>query len=148
MKCYWRTCEKAVLTTGKRGPGKSRFCSKACKNKHHVVLRRRELKRLAIEYLGGACVQCGYTRCREALEFHHKDPSQKKFGIAERGFTRSLHVVKEELDKCFLLCANCHRELEVVERGSLWEKYDQEIETKINKLGGMLSRLAKNKLLH
>ena len=76
-----------------------------------AVQRRREKVRLmAVEYKGGRCQVCGYERCLEALEFHHLDPTQKDFGISHKGYTRSWEKVKEEVDKCILLCANCHRE--------------------------------------
>ena len=65
---------------------------------------------MAVEYKGGRCQVCGYDRCIEALEFHHLDPTQKDFGISHKGYTRSWEKVKEEVDKCILLCANCHRE--------------------------------------
>jgi formate-dependent nitrite reductase cytochrome c552 subunit len=44
------------------------------------------------------------------LEFHHLEPSEKDFGIGSKGHTRSFEKIKLELDKCNLLCANCHRE--------------------------------------
>ncbi len=76
-----------------------------------AVQRRREKVRLmTIEYKGGKCQICGYDRCFEALEFHHIDPTKKDFGISYKGYTRSWEKVKEEADKCILLCANCHRE--------------------------------------
>lgn len=66
---------------------------------------------MAVEYKGGQCEACGYNRCIEALEFHHTNFSQKDFSISNKGYTRSWAKVKEELDKCKLLCANCHREI-------------------------------------
>lgn len=66
---------------------------------------------MAIEYKGGKCQRCGYDHCLEALEFHHLSDSDKKFGISNKGYTISWEKVREELDKCDLLCANCHREL-------------------------------------
>src|SRR5262245_48971150 len=75
-----------------------------------VAKRRMQIRRLAISYLGGVCQRCGYFRCTEALEFHHRDSSRKDFGISSKGYTRSWAKVREELDKCDLLCANCHRE--------------------------------------
>ena len=65
---------------------------------------------MAVEHKGGRCQVCGYERCIEALEFHHLDPTRKDFGISHKGYTRSWEKVKEEVDKCILLCANCHRE--------------------------------------
>jgi len=44
---------------------------------------------------------------------HHLDSSEKDFGISSRGYTRSWKRVQEELKKCVLLCANCHREVHV-----------------------------------
>src|SRR5437764_6667606 len=77
-----------------------------------AVKRRRERVRLtAIQYKGGCCQICGYGRCMEALEFHHLDPTQKDFGISKKGYTRSWEKTKGEIEKCILLCANCHREV-------------------------------------
>ena len=66
---------------------------------------------MALEYKGGRCERCGYNRCLEALEFHHISSSEKDFSVSSRGYTRSWKRVREELDKCILLCANCHREI-------------------------------------
>ena len=72
--------------------------------------RRKKIKVMAIEYLGGKCERCGYNDCVAAFDFHHKDPSKKDFSISSGGRTRSWEKIKKELDKCELLCANCHRE--------------------------------------
>lgn len=77
--------------------------------KKAVTERRRKLKLMAIEYLGGKCEHCGYDKCPDAFDFHHRDPSQKDFGIGS-GNSISWDRTKVELDKCALLCANCHRE--------------------------------------
>ena len=68
------------------------------------------LKLKAIEYKGGKCQICGYDSYVGALEFHHTDPSKKNFSISEKGLTRSFALIKAELDKCVLLCSNCHKE--------------------------------------
>ncbi len=75
-----------------------------------VDRRRKQIRQLALEYKGGKCSVCGYDRCLKALEFHHLESDKKDFGISAKGYTRSWQVIKEELDKCILLCANCHRE--------------------------------------
>lgn len=78
--------------------------------KRAVARRRRKVKTLAIEYKGGQCTRCGYDRCEAALEFHHRDRTQKDFGLSADGLTRSWERTKKELDKCVLLCSNCHKE--------------------------------------
>ncbi len=76
-----------------------------------VHKRRKKIRQMAVEYKDGRCEICGYDRCMEALEFHHNNSSDKDFSISDKGYTRSWKRVKEELDKCIMVCANCHREL-------------------------------------
>ena len=76
-----------------------------------VAKRRKKIRKTAIDYLGGKCRVCGYYRCIAALDFHHLDESKKKFGLSQRGMTRSWEKTRNELEKCVLLCSNCHREL-------------------------------------
>ena len=76
-----------------------------------VQKRRRKIREMAVQYKGGSCEICGYNKCIKALEFHHIDNGKKDFGISEKGYTRSWDSVKKELEKCILLCANCHREV-------------------------------------
>ncbi len=77
-----------------------------------VAKRRRKIKTLAIEYKGGKCQVCGYNKYQGALDLHHINHKDKNFGIGDKGYTRSWEKVKAELDKCVLVCANCHREIE------------------------------------
>jgi len=77
---------------------------------HAVVRFRRDLKRRAIEWAGGACHGCGFVQLVDALEFHHLDAADKEFAISTEGIPRSWPRVQAELAKCVLLCANCHRE--------------------------------------
>jgi hypothetical protein len=104
--CAWHCCQTEI-------PEGKKFCTKQCKNKFYVDKRRKDLKQKAIEYKGGKCCICEYDRCAGALEFHHIEPDVKSFGIGMSGYTRSWERVKKELDKCILVCANCHREIEV-----------------------------------
>lgn len=77
-----------------------------------VSRRRRRVKELLVREAGGACRLCGYSRCISALEFHHVVPADKQFGLASRGITQALATVRAEAEKCVLLCANCHAEVE------------------------------------
>lgn len=65
---------------------------------------------MLIAYKGGKCERCGYDKSSRALEFHHLNPSEKDFGIS-KVLTRSIQSLKEEADKCVLLCSNCHAEI-------------------------------------
>lgn len=71
--------------------------------------RRFKGKEKGIAYKGGKCERCGYCKSKWALNFHHLDPATKSFNIGS-ATTRSWKVVQAELDKCILLCANCHAE--------------------------------------
>lgn len=76
----------------------------------HVKKFRHNKKEKAIAYKGGKCVVCGYVRCQRNLAFHHLDPTNKDFNISTKsawGFER----LKKELDKCILVCHNCHGEI-------------------------------------
>lgn len=94
---------KHYVRKDKGGGHRCSECSKEAVNK-----RRRKLKLLAVKYLGGSCVVCGYDRCVASLDIHHT--RDKEFGIAHKGVTRSWERLKAELDKCILLCKNCHGE--------------------------------------
>jgi hypothetical protein len=75
-----------------------------------VAKRRRKIKMMAIAYKGGKCEICGYKKYQGVLDFHHL--RDKEFTIGNKGYTRSWKKIQNELDKCVLLCANCHREVE------------------------------------
>jgi hypothetical protein len=57
-------------------------------------------------------VVCGYSRCQQALHFHHVDPPTKVFHLGGRGQSRALERSRREARKCVLLCGNCHAEVE------------------------------------
>lgn len=123
-------CETPIYIRPSRNNGYN-CCSIACRNKwfskerhprwkggpkHYkksrVYARERRLrnKLKAIEYLGGECESCGYQKCHASLDFHHKDPLEKDSTIKDL-LNHSWKKIQKELDKCMLLCSNCHREL-------------------------------------
>jgi hypothetical protein len=97
--------EFTLTRNGKRNPY---YKCKKC-TVDAVKKRRYSIKKMAVEYKGGKCEKCGYNKYIGALEFHHVD-GEKDFGIGAKGYTRSWTKVKEELDKCTMLCSNCHKE--------------------------------------
>lgn len=74
----------------------------------NVTSYHRRIKLKAIQYKGGKCQSCGYSKSPAALTFHHRDPNEKDFGIS--GQTKNWEKLKPELDKTDLLCHNCHSE--------------------------------------
>lgn len=84
---------------------KTGTCGK-CQNKQ-VIQKGKENKKFAIEYLGGKCVSCGFDKYPCSLDIHHKDPEEKDSNFnSYKGWSRDRLI--KELDKCVLLCSNCH----------------------------------------
>lgn len=78
-------------------------------NSSAVVSWRVRKKYQLVMYKGGKCEICGYNKmCLGAYHFHHLNPKEKSFGIS--ACTKSFDYLKTEVDKCQLLCANCHAE--------------------------------------
>jgi hypothetical protein len=72
------------------------------------VKRRQNTKKQAVEYMGGSCKDCGLKTDKYCVyDFHHLDPTKKDFAFADTALI--LEKLKPELDKCVLLCSNCHR---------------------------------------
>ena len=81
----------------------------AAQDKKKTQERRVKHKLKAIEYLGGKCAHCGIvSEHRGIYDFHHTDSGEKE---ADPGSLMhySWERIQQELDKCILLCANCHR---------------------------------------
>jgi NAD-dependent dihydropyrimidine dehydrogenase PreA subunit len=86
--------------------------------KHHEQIRitastwqrkkGRQNKLKAIEYLGGHCADCKNEFPYYVYDFHHTDPTIKDFEISHI-MGRKWENIVPELNKCVLLCANCHR---------------------------------------
>lgn len=92
-------------------PEKRTYADRAEYMREAVSKRRKKLREMARETKGSKCLICGYNKCPRALVFHHLDPSKKDFGLSVKGLTRSWDAIRAEIDKCVLLCANCHMEL-------------------------------------
>ncbi len=99
------------ISRGRRAYVQS-YC-KTCRRKGNVSNSRKS-KKLAVEYLGGKCSECGYIGCAAVYDFHHVNPEDKEFSIGSRSH-KNFESIKEELDKCVLLCSNCHRTLHYYE---------------------------------
>ena len=103
-----------------KGEGKKKICIK-CNNDFvsyanrnicgtcKVTESRRKKKRLLVEYKGGNCKICGYKKCQRSLSFHHLNPEIKESTISHNSW--GLERCKKEVDKCILVCSNCHGEI-------------------------------------
>lgn len=103
-----------------RGTSEYRGRTKHSPSEIKAAIKAKRLQN--IKFLNDAkrrgCQICGYGKCLAALEFHHSS-GDKKFIISRaKGF--SLARIKEELKKCMVVCANCHRELHSKDEGSLF----------------------------
>lgn len=102
---------------------------KAKEKLNYAVFWRARAKAELIRYKGGKCILCGY--CKEiprVFDFHHRDPKNKEFTIGQYSIL-NMEKLKTEVDKCDLLCKNCHAELhdkEYIEiRKVMKEKHDK-----------------------
>lgn len=102
--CVCERCGKEYVYVRSNGSS-GKHCA-SCQ----TTLRRQAMKAKAVEYKGGKCCKCGYDKTIIALEFHHLDPSEKELSISCNK-NPSWDKLKLELDKCILVCANCHREI-------------------------------------
>ncbi len=99
------TCGCGRVYIYDRKPGHTKTQCNSCS----VNTRRHRIKSYLVAHKGGKCIGCGYNRSERALVFHHTNPSIKDFGIGGN-HALSLTKLKAEVDKCVLLCANCHAE--------------------------------------
>lgn len=81
-------------------------------NSKSVIKSQKRKKEKAVQAFGGKCCICGYDRCLGALEFHHVDRNTKQVSPSYIILRWAWERIKTELDKCILVCANCHREIE------------------------------------
>lgn len=74
-------------------------------------ITRTNRKNDLIALKGGQC-SCGYKKCSSALSFHHRDPKTKVFGLSKEALWKfSWEKILSEVEKCDLVCLNCHAEI-------------------------------------
>ena len=86
-------------------------CRPGAKQKSNARVYKTRNNAMAVLKLeaGGRCVLCGYSKCLAALDFDHIDPKTKT-GSINKLIRVSIKLAREEVKKCRLICANCHRE--------------------------------------
>jgi hypothetical protein len=107
------SCKNVLELTTKnyymKKTGTFHYYCKIC-NDSKSIERKRKSRELAIQYKGGKCIFCGYNRYVGSMHFHHTDPTKKEFNISDFK-TYDFEKLKFELDKCILMCSNCHGEV-------------------------------------
>lgn len=90
---YCRDCSPSVLDTGHAA---------------HKADIRRVFKKTLVDLFNGECLHCKLKSDQSLYDFHHTDSNEKDFAISQDGHTRSLEKILKEVNKCVMLCKNCH----------------------------------------
>lgn len=107
---------------------------------------RRKSKLIYLEYKGEKCEKCGYNKCEASLTFHHREQENKLFWIGSLNdrisniFELKTHII-DELDKCDILCRNCHYEKH--SDIDFYEKYKNEIYKKVENYKEIQSKISR-----
>lgn len=88
---------------------KGRHYCKFCDNKR-VWQKQKATKKKIIEHMGGGCKCCNYNKCSRSLDLHHLDSSKKDANFNSINGWK-WDRIKKELDRCILVCRNCHGEI-------------------------------------
>lgn len=106
---FCRKCGERDLKKLQSQKGRRHFCCKKC-DSDRVKLVQRNRKQQFVDYKGGKCLLCGYNKCIAAFDFHHRNPAEKDPDWNKLK-KRKFEEVKDELDKCDLVCKTCHAEI-------------------------------------
>lgn len=105
---------------------------------------RERLKERIVYVMGGKCQCCGYNKCQSALELHYINPQEKEFTVSANT-NRSWQSIVQEIKKCTLVCANCHREIEAGLIESPQCSFNQE---KANEISQLIQDLKAHKIYY
>lgn len=103
-------------------------------NSESVIRAQKRKKQHAVDVFGGKCCRCGYNKCVDALEFHHLDKTTKEEKPSYVIMRWSWERAKKELDKCILVCSNCHKEIHAAEVGGKDLRLQQHLVPWISKI--------------
>lgn len=96
---------RKLLPNCKREKSLSLLVNKPARTRVQLMnFRNRFLGRIKVKF---GCVDCGYKAHAAALDFDHV--RGKKIFSVSSGKSRSMKTLKEEIRKCEIRCANCHR---------------------------------------
>ena len=149
MNYRWSTIEKEIK--------KCRLLCENCHTEKHYYednkgdKSRRNDKLIYLEYKGDKCEICGYNKCEAALSFHHRNSSEKSFWIGSlsqriTNISELKNYIIDELDKCDVLCRNCHYEKH--SNVEFYEKYKKEIYEKVENYKEKQNKLSRDKIIN
>lgn len=78
------------------------------RNSQYQLKHINKRQQMAFEHLGGKCKMCEFVGHYKLFDFHHRNPEEKEFNL-NKSFKFGLNRMMAEIDKCNLLCVNCHR---------------------------------------
>ena len=110
-KCKRSKCDSEFYKHNRNRKGEKTYSSwcKECFNTYcHERWKTTKLKAIAL--FGNKCQKCGYDKNLGVLEFHHLDPSKKDYNW-NRLTKKPWDEIVKELQKCIMVCRNCHAEL-------------------------------------
>ena len=107
IKCDIPKDESEFYIKDKKTGRKNKWCKECTLTFQKARWRDRKTK--IVELMGGKCEKCGYDKNYAALDLHHTDPSTKKYLLREM-IKKSWKIITQEIQKCELLCKNCHAE--------------------------------------
>jgi len=126
MKVYYNSFCKCCNREIKHKTDAIQLCI-ICKKKSKRLARRIS----ASNYKNNKCEICGIERKTiddlEMFDFHHVDRNNKSFELGDKIESRKWEDVKNELDKCMMLCANCHRKQHIYLRNDTVVKYAENL---------------------
>ncbi len=110
FSAYGNSCKECANARSRAFYHKSKQDAEWVKERNEKTARDGlEKKQRAVEYLGGACHDCGGKFPLPVYDFHHLDPTEKEHNLGNILRRKNFSEIEKELSKCVLLCANCHR---------------------------------------
>lgn len=123
--CTFVGCQSLVSQKG--------LCTKHYHRKRASIIRE-EFKKRAVALMGNRCLKCNTSyKCYAVYDFHHRDPSSKSVK-ANMGTINKWSRYWAEVQKCDMICSNCHREITFNERHQISARTEQQ---RIDKFGPM-----------
>lgn len=108
-KTLFNSLDSLICPICEREFPRKRKCNRVCSTCRMNYVRYVQRQK-GIDILGGKCSNCDEADC-EVLQFHHKNPAEKEFTLSANWANKDWDKLEKEINKCELLCSNCHIKL-------------------------------------